>query len=98
MNDFGTMKDMEKLLAEIHEKDMKLIMDLVVNHTSDEHPWFIESRSSLDNSYRNFISGEGVKTVYLAIIGFPFLAVPRGNMIKLLINIIYIFFLKNSLT
>jgi len=54
MNDFGTMKDMERLLAEIHEKDMKLIMDLVVNHTSDEHPWFIESRSSLDNPYRDF--------------------------------------------
>ena len=54
MNDFGTMKDMERLLAEIHEKDMKLIMDLVVNHTSDEHPWFLESRSSLDNPYRDF--------------------------------------------
>ena len=54
MNDFGIMKDMERLLAEIHEKDMKLIMDLVVNHTSDEHPWFIESRSSLDNPYRDF--------------------------------------------
>ena len=54
MADFGTMKDMERLLAEIHEKDMKLVMDLVVNHTSDEHPWFIESRSSLDNLYRDF--------------------------------------------
>jgi len=54
MNDFGIMKDMERLLAEIHEKDMKLIMDLVVNHTSDEHPWFLESRSSLDNPYRDF--------------------------------------------
>jgi len=54
MNDFGTMEDMERLLAKIHEKDMKLIMDLVVNHTSDEHTWFIESRSSLDNPYRDF--------------------------------------------
>jgi oligo-1,6-glucosidase len=54
MNDFGTMKDMERLLAEIHRRDMKLIMDLVLNHTSDEHPWFIESRSSLDNPYRDF--------------------------------------------
>ena len=54
MNEFGTMKDMERLLAKTHEKDMKLVMDLVVNHTSDEHPWFMESRSSLDNPYRDF--------------------------------------------
>ena len=54
MDDFGTMKDMERLLAKTHEKDMKLVIDLVVNHTSDEHPWFIESRSSLDNPYRDF--------------------------------------------
>lgn len=54
MNEFGTMKDIEKLLAEIHRRDMKLIMDLVVNHTSDEHPWFIESCSSKDNPYRDF--------------------------------------------
>jgi len=85
MADFGTMKDMERLLAEIHEKDMKLVMDLVVNHTSDEHPWFIESRSSLDN-------------LYPPIIGVPFSAVPPGNIMKLLMNIIYIFFPKNSLT
>jgi glycosidase len=54
MDEFGTMKDMEKLLEETHKRNMKLIMDLVVNHTSDEHPWFIESRSSLDNPYRDF--------------------------------------------
>lgn len=54
MDDFGNMKDMENLLTKIHRRDMKLIMDLVVNHTSDEHPWFIESRSSIDNPYRDF--------------------------------------------
>jgi oligo-1,6-glucosidase len=54
MNEFGDMKNMESLLAKVHQRDMKLIMDLVVNHTSDEHPWFIESRSSLDNPYRDF--------------------------------------------
>ena len=54
MDDFGNMKDMENLLTETYRRDMKLIMDLVVNHTSDEHPWFIESRSSLDNPYRDF--------------------------------------------
>ncbi|MBU1036106.1 alpha-glucosidase, partial [bacterium] len=54
MDEFGDMKDMENLLAEAHKRDIKLIMDLVVNHTSDEHPWFMESCSSLDNPYRDF--------------------------------------------
>ena len=43
---FGTLADLDELLAGVHERGMKLVMDLVVNHTSDEHPWFVESRSS----------------------------------------------------
>ncbi|RIV12214.1 glycoside hydrolase family 13 protein [Priestia flexa] len=54
MNDFGTMADFDELLEEVHKRDMKLIMDLVINHTSDEHPWFVEARSSKDNSYRDY--------------------------------------------
>ncbi|MDR1567174.1 MAG: alpha-glucosidase [Streptococcaceae bacterium] len=54
MDDFGTMDDMEQLISEASERDIKIIMDLVVNHTSDEHPWFIESRKSKDNAYRDF--------------------------------------------
>jgi alpha-glucosidase len=54
MEDFGTMADFDQLLKEVHARGMKLIMDLVINHTSDEHPWFIESRSSKDNPYRDF--------------------------------------------
>ncbi len=54
MKEFGTMEDWEKLLAAMHSKGIKLIMDLVVNHTSDEHPWFIESRKSKDNPYRDY--------------------------------------------
>ncbi|ATO37186.1 alpha-glucosidase [Geobacillus thermodenitrificans] len=54
MDEFGTMADWEQLLEEVHKRDMKLIMDLVVNHTSDEHPWFIESRKSKDNPYRDY--------------------------------------------
>lgn len=54
MDEFGTMADWKELLAEVHKRGMKLIMDLVVNHTSDEHPWFIESRSSKDNKYRDY--------------------------------------------
>ncbi|WP_110112320.1 alpha-glucosidase [Bacillus sp. CGMCC 1.16541] len=54
MDDFGTMKDFDQLLEEVHARGMKLIMDLVINHTSDEHPWFIESRSSKENPYRDY--------------------------------------------
>lgn len=51
---FGTMADFEHLLAEAHRRGMKVIMDLVVNHTSDQHPWFVESRKSRDNLYRDY--------------------------------------------
>ncbi|OZT14043.1 glucohydrolase [Priestia aryabhattai] len=54
MSDFGTMADFDELLEEVHKRDMKLIMDLVINHTSDEHPWFVEARSSKDNPYRDY--------------------------------------------
>ena len=52
--EFGTMKDFDELLEEVHKRGMKLIMDLVLNHTSDEHPWFIESRSAKENPYRDY--------------------------------------------
>jgi glycosidase len=52
--EFGTMKDFDELLVKTHEKGMRLIMDLVINHTSDEHTWFIESRSSKNNPYRDY--------------------------------------------
>jgi len=52
--DFGTMEDLNELLIEVHKRGMKLIMDLVINHTSDEHEWFIESRSSKDNPHRDY--------------------------------------------
>jgi oligo-1,6-glucosidase len=50
----GTMETWERLLAEVHRRGMKLIMDLVVNHTSDRHPWFAEARSSRDNPKRDW--------------------------------------------
>ncbi|MBF7029383.1 glycoside hydrolase family 13 protein [Staphylococcus kloosii] len=54
MDEFGTMEVFDELLTSIHERGMKLILDLVVNHTSDEHPWFIESRSSKDSAKRDW--------------------------------------------
>ena len=51
---FGTLADLDELIAELHARGMKLVMDLVVNHTSDEHPWFTESRSSRDNPKRDW--------------------------------------------
>lgn len=54
MKEFGTMEDFDKMLSEAHKRGLKLVMDLVVNHTSDEHPWFVESRKSKDNPYRDY--------------------------------------------
>ena len=54
MEEFGTMEDFDRMLATAHEKGIKIMMDLVVNHTSDEHKWFIESRKSTDNPYRDY--------------------------------------------
>ena len=54
MEEFGTMEDFDRMLAAAHEHGLKLVMDLVVNHTSDEHPWFVESRKSKDNPYRDY--------------------------------------------
>lgn len=54
MNELGTMADFDELLEEIHKRELNLVMDLVINHTSDEHDWFVESRSSRNNPKRDF--------------------------------------------
>lgn len=54
MEEFGTMEDFDAMLARAHELGIRIMMDLVVNHTSDEHAWFVESRKSVDNPYRDF--------------------------------------------
>ena len=65
MAEFGTMEDFDKLLDEIHARGMKLIVDLVVNHTSDEHRWFVEAQKSKDNPYHDYYiwrDGKDAKT------------------------------------
>lgn len=58
---FGTMADFDALLQEVHSRDMKMILDLVPNHTSDQHPWFLESRSSRNNPKRDWYIWEDAK-------------------------------------
>lgn len=54
MDTFGTMEDFERLLGEAHKRGIRIVMDLVVNHTSDEHPWFVESRKDRENPFRDY--------------------------------------------
>ncbi|HFI0641481.1 TPA: alpha-glucosidase [Streptococcus suis] len=54
MEEFGTMEDMERLIAEADKRDIKIVMDLVLNHTSDEHEWFIQAKKGKDNPYRDY--------------------------------------------
>ena len=64
MDEFGNMADFQELLKTAHDLGLKIMLDLVVNHTSDEHPWFIESKKDQDNPYRNYyIWKEGDKTI-----------------------------------
>ncbi len=63
MKEFGTMDDFDMLLEQAHQKGLKIMMDLVVNHTSDEHEWFVKSRQNTDNPYRDYyIWREGKKS------------------------------------
>lgn len=54
MQEFGTMEEFDRMLSQAHKRNIKILMDLVVNHTSDEHKWFVESRKSIDNPYRDY--------------------------------------------
>lgn len=52
--DYGTMEDFKNLLEEAHKRDLKIVIDMIINHTSNSHPWFLESKSSRDNPYRDY--------------------------------------------
>lgn len=62
--EFGTLEDMQLLISEAKKRGIKIIMDLVINHTSDEHPWFIESKKSINNPYRNYYIWKPGKTKF----------------------------------
>lgn len=71
MEEMGTMEDFDRLLENIHERGMKMVLDLVLNHTSDEHPWFIESRSSKDNPKRDWYVWRDEPTNWESIFSGP---------------------------
>lgn len=100
MDEFGTMNDFDQLLENLHQRGIKLTLDLVVNHTSDEHPWFIESKSSTDSPKRDWyvwadLKADGSEPI---IIGKVYLMVQHGRLIQILSNIISIYLVKNNQT
>ena len=96
--EFGSMEDMDLLIHEAKKRNIKIIMDLVVNHTSDEHEWFIESKSDINHPKEIGIFGETEEKTGLRLtIGNLFLAVRAGSMMSKPDSIIFMHFLKNSL-
>lgn len=99
MKEFGTMDDFDRLLDEAHARDIKIVMDLVINHSSDEHQWFAESRQSKDNPYRDY---------YMWRPANPDGSLPNnwgrfsldlpGNMMKQRMNTIFTYSRRSSLT
>ncbi|EIM06358.1 alpha amylase [Planococcus antarcticus DSM 14505] len=71
MEEMGTMEDFDRLLDEVHKRGMRLIIDLVLNHTSDQHPWFLESRSSKENPKRDWYVWSDQQTNWESIFGGP---------------------------
>lgn len=95
---FGTNEDMFQLIDEVHKRGMKIVMDLVVNHTSDEHAWFAESRKSKDNPYRDYYFWKDPKPdAQSRIIGDRSFQAQRGHTMKEQGSIICTTFRKNSL-
>ena len=75
---FGTLDDMDELLAEAHKRGLKIVMDLVVNHTSDEHAWF-EASKNKDDEHADWYWWRPARPAPSPISGAPTLAAPHGN-------------------
>lgn len=94
--EFGTLDEMKALLKEAKAHNIKIIMDLVVNHTSDEHKWFIEAKENKNSKYHDYyIWRKGEKIIH-QMIYYLVLAAQHGNMMKFLKSIICISLVRNS--
>ena len=91
---FGTMADFEELLNKAHEKNIRIMMDLVVNHTSSAHYWFQEALKGKDNPYRNYYIWKTLSMEKSQIIGYLNFLVLPGNTSPTQDNIIYIYMKK----
>jgi alpha-glucosidase len=90
---FGSMRDFDKLLVQAHKRNIHIIMDLVLNHTSDQHPWFQESKKSRDNKYRDYYIWKDPKPNGAHLItGFPFSGDRDGNLTRVPGSTIFIIF------
>jgi oligo-1,6-glucosidase len=99
MQQFGTMDDFDVLLEGLHQRGIKLIMDLVVNHTSDEHPWFQESKKSRDNPYRGYYHWwEAEKGTHPIVGAFLIKKATPGSMMPLPTVIISTFSARSNRT
>ena len=96
MDEFGTMEDMDNLLKEANERGIKILMDLVVNHTSDEHKWFIEAKNLRIMNIEIIIYGEIQQMEMNQMIQDQHLVEVHGNMMKQQVNIIYIYSVRNN--
>ena len=92
---FGTLEDFETLISEAHKRDLKVMLDIVINHTSTEHQWFKEAISSKDNPYRDYYyfkpSQDGLQPI-----GNLSLVEMLGNMMRRRMNIIYIYLMLHK--
>ena len=92
---FGTLEDFETLISEAHKRDLKVMLDIVINHTSTEHQWFKEAISSKDNLIETIITSSLLKMA-LQLIGNLSLVEMLGNMMRRRMNIIYIYLMLHK--
>ena len=97
MTEFGTMADFDELLRGVKQRNMKMILDLVVNHSSDEHAWFAESRKSKDNPYRDYYIWRPAKNGKEPNNWTSFFSVRHGRKIRQRTNTTYTFLPRNNL-